>query len=141
MNCCRSMAVARSRHHRRIVSAPPRRGVALMLVMGVIVVAAVLGYAMLSHASLTQQVSANSTQTVAAQGMAESGVNLAIYYLQNPEKWKEYPTTYPDTEKYDRDGKYWTGTNGQFVDFGSPSIGAVKVTICSAKLGSVTISW
>jgi hypothetical protein len=128
MNRCRSMAVARSRHH-HVFSSPPRRGVALILVMGVILVAAVLGYAMLSHASLTQQVSANASQSAAAQGMAESGVNLAIYYLQNPEKWKEYPTAYPDTEKYDRDGKYWTGTKGQFVDFGSPSIGSVKVTV------------
>lgn len=130
MNCCRSMAVARpSRHPRRIVTPPPRCGVALMLVMGVIIVAAVLGYAMLSHASLTQQVSANSSQSAAAQGMAESGVNLAIYYLQNPDKAPDYPTTYPDTEAYDRQGKYWTGTDGQFVDFGSPSIGSVKVTV------------
>jgi hypothetical protein len=130
MNRCRSMAVARrSRHHRRIVLSPPRCGVALMLVMSVIIVAAVLGYAMLSHASLTQQVSANSSHSAAAQGMAESGVNLAIYYLQNPEKSTDYPATYPDTERYDREGKYWQGTSGQFVDFGSPSIGSVKVTV------------
>jgi hypothetical protein len=117
---------------------PARRGVAMMLVLGVIVVAAVLGYAMLSHASLQKQISNNGSNTAAAQGMAESGVNLAAYYLQYPEKWKEYPSTYPETELYDRQAKYWTGTNDQFVDFGSPAIGSVKVTVTRS---SPAIRW
>jgi hypothetical protein len=103
--------------------------VALLLVLGVVVVAAVLGYAMLSSAAMTRQVTNSAAITAGAQGMAESGVNLALYYLQNPEASPQYPTAYPATEAYERDRKFWTGTNGQFVDVASPAIGQVKVTV------------
>jgi len=114
------------RNHR-----PPlrRRGVAMLLVLGVVGIAAVLGYAMLASASLQRQVSANSAATVGAQGMAESGVNLAMYYLQWPGEWKGFPATYPQSEEYDRNGLYWTGTGGQFVEVGSPAVGSVKVSV------------
>ncbi|MGB7161413.1 MAG: hypothetical protein WBD40_25365 [Tepidisphaeraceae bacterium] len=106
-----------------------RRGVAMLLVLGVIAMAAVLGYAMLASASLQKQVGANAAASVGAQGMAESGANLAIYYLQYPEEWTNYPTTYTEQAKYDRDGTFWTGTNGQFVEVGSPAVGSMKVKV------------
>ncbi len=101
----------------------------MLLVLGVVVMASVLGYAMLSSAAMQKQTSTNAAASAGAQGLAESGVNLAIYYLQNPEKAPGYPTTYPETENYDRGGMYWRGTAGQFVDFGSPSVGSVKVAV------------
>ncbi len=110
-------------HHRR------RRGVAMLLVLGVIAMATVLGYAMLATGSLQKQVSSNGAATAGAQGMAESGVNLAMYYLQHPDKRNDYPATYPETENYDRAGTYWRGTGGQFVNVGSPVAGSIKVTV------------
>ena len=103
-----------------------RRGVAMLLVLGVVVVASVLGYAMLSSAAITKQANTNVAITASAQGVAESGVNLALYYLQNPGKAPTYPAT-PATD-YNR-SYYWQGTNGQFVDIGSPAIGSMKVTV------------
>ena len=61
-----------------------RRGMALVMVMVIVAVAVALGYAMLSNASLQAQVGANLQRTAAAECLAESGVELAIYYLQNP---------------------------------------------------------
>jgi hypothetical protein len=111
-----------------------RRGVAMLLVLGVIVMGSVLGYAMLSSAALQRQISANASATAGAQGMAESGVNLAIYYLNSIDKAPTYPAAYPGTEEYDRLWKYWNGTrdaNGNlvWVDFGSPAIGSVMVDV------------
>ncbi|HEV2293500.1 MAG TPA: hypothetical protein VGR35_06560 [Tepidisphaeraceae bacterium] len=106
-----------------------RRGVAMLLVLGVVIMAAVLGYAMLSSAAITKQASSNAAAAVSAQGIAESGVHIALYYLQNPDKAPGYPATYPNTEQYDRDRRFWTGTGGQFIDLGSPSIGQVKVAV------------
>lgn len=113
-----------------LLSLPPRRrGVALLLVLGVVIMASVLGYAMLSSAAMSKQASHNAAVSASAQGIAESGVNLALYYLQNPGHSPTYPATYPQTETYERAGGFWEGTNGQWVDLGSPSIGQVKVTV------------
>ncbi|MGH7177984.1 MAG: hypothetical protein ACREJC_11430 [Tepidisphaeraceae bacterium] len=65
---------------------PHSRGFALMLVIGVVALAAVLGLAMLSSVSLQSQVSANSARAAQAQYLAESGINLAMFYLQNPDQ-------------------------------------------------------
>src|SRR5688500_14628068 len=61
--------------------AAPRRGAAMLLVLSVLAVAAVLGYAMLSIASIQRQLESNARRGPEAEGLAESGVNLAIYYL------------------------------------------------------------
>ncbi len=108
---------------------PRRRGVAMLLVLGVVVMASVLGYAMLSSAAMTRQSSTNAAAAAGAQGIAESGLNLAMYYLQNPGAAPTYPTAYPQSEEFDRQGGFWEGTNGVFIDLGSPSIGQVKVTV------------
>lgn len=110
---------------------PRRRGVALLLVLGVVIMASVLGYAMLSSAAMNKQVSHNAAVSASAEGLAESGVNLAVYYLQHPDRSPAYEPykTYPLSEAFDRDALFWQGTNGQFVDFGDPSVGQVKVSV------------
>ena len=117
-------------HQRTVYHGRPharrRRGVAMLLVLAVVVVASVLGYAMLSSAAMTKQANTNAAITASAQGMAESGVNLALYYLQNPDKAPTYPTV-PTTDLNRQ--LYWQGTNGQYIDIGSPAVGSVKVAV------------
>ena len=108
---------------------PARRGVAMLLVLGVIVMGSVLGYAMLSSAAMQKQATTSAAAIAGAQGLAESGVNLAIHYLQNPEKAPGFPTTYATAAQFDRDWGYWRGTNGAYVDFGSPSVGSCRVDV------------
>lgn len=62
-----------------------RRGIALILVIAVLGIAAIMSYAMLSSASLQAQVGGTSKLLVSADTMTESGVNYALYYLQHPE--------------------------------------------------------
>ena len=66
----------------RALGAP--RGVALVLVLAVMAIAAIMSMAVLSSAALQAQVKGNAVQAAEAQYLAESGVNLALYYLQNP---------------------------------------------------------
>jgi len=62
------------------------RGMALLMVMLVVAVAAVLGYAMLASSSLQSQVAGNIQRASSAELLAESGINLAMYYTQNLSK-------------------------------------------------------
>jgi Tfp pilus assembly protein PilX len=57
------------------------RGMALVMVLSVIGVCTVLGYAMLSSASLQSQMGANMTGVTLADNVAESGINVGMYYL------------------------------------------------------------
>src|SRR5215207_2703787 len=88
-----------------------RRGAALLLVMSVVVVAAVLGYAMLSVTSLQRQMEKNARRGPEAESLAESGVNLAIYYLLHPESAPGYPG-------WANVAWHWPGTAGP-VGFGA----------------------
>src|SRR5205823_4412594 len=81
------------------------RGMALLLVIAVIALAAVLGYAMLSGATLQNRAGANQVRLAGADYLAESGMNIAMYYLQNPDKAPGYPS-------FGGVG-YWTGTGGE----------------------------
>jgi Tfp pilus assembly protein PilX len=60
-----------------------RRGISLMMVTAVVAVASVLGMAILSGNALQAQASANQHHALQADALAESGVNLGLYYLQN----------------------------------------------------------
>jgi Tfp pilus assembly protein PilX len=62
-----------------------RRGIALTLVIILMAVAVVMAYAMLANAVVQQQVAANETAGAQADALAESGVELAMYYLQHPQ--------------------------------------------------------
>jgi hypothetical protein len=97
-----------------------RRGVALMLVLIVIALASVLGYAMLSSAALRTQIGHNAEITSQAETLAESGVNLAQYYLQYPE--------YAPGGPFTATGTYWTGTGGP-IAFTSGVSGTIDVTV------------
>lgn len=61
-----------------------QRGMALVLVIVVLATAAVLAYAMLATNTLQAQTSSNLLQAANAEYAAESGVNVAMYYLQWP---------------------------------------------------------
>lgn len=74
---------------------------ALVLVLSVIALASVLGFAMLSSSALDAQVAQNSNQAKSADYLAESAVQAALFYLQYPSKlppgWALQPGSYIHT--------------------------------------------
>ena len=60
------------------------RGFALLVVVAVVALASVLGFVMLSSATLQNRASANQGRLTSADYLAESGLNIAMYYLQYP---------------------------------------------------------
>src|SRR5271156_3838177 len=74
-----------------------RRGMALVLVVAVLAVAAVLGYAMLSANTLQAEISSNLMNAAGAEYVAESGVNVGMYYLQWP---ASAPISWTNTPDY-----------------------------------------
>lgn len=63
---------------------PHRRGIALLLVLAAVALAAVIGMAMLSSSALQAQVSSNAQEHASSEYLADSGVQAALYYLQYP---------------------------------------------------------
>lgn len=100
-----------------------RQGIALMLVLVVIALASVLGYAMLSNAAMRSQIGHNAEVTSEAESLAESGVNLAIYYLQYPEFAPGGPFA-----PYEATLSHWTGTGGP-IGFASHVEGTIDVQV------------
>ena len=90
---------ARSRR-RRI-----RHGLALVLVLCLMAVATILGYAMLSSATLQATSSSNALAGAIAEAEAESGVHLAMFYLLNPSNAPSHSGTGTNGTAY------WTGGN------------------------------
>ena len=70
----------------RAAGRPRARGVVLMLVLSALVVAGILAYGILAAAALDAQSSANMRAAVEAESMAESGVNVAMHYLLQPQE-------------------------------------------------------
>jgi hypothetical protein len=66
-------------HHRRA------SGVAVMMVIVAVALCSVMGYAMLWGASLNVQQLDNAVLAAQADSLAESGINLASYYLRYPQ--------------------------------------------------------
>jgi hypothetical protein len=91
-----------------------RRGFALVQVVVVVGIAAVLGLAMLSSSALQVQQSTNEQLAAHAETLAESGVNLAMYYLQ-----------YPGRAPVLKSG-YWPGGTGMALGSGH---GTADVTV------------
>jgi Tfp pilus assembly protein PilX/cytoskeletal protein CcmA (bactofilin family) len=58
-----------------------RRGIALMLVVFVMALAAILGYAMLSASAVQATAGGNAVAAAVARAQAESGIHYAMYYL------------------------------------------------------------
>src|SRR5947207_15926742 len=93
-----------------------RAGIALLLVVMVLAFAAIIGFAMLSTASMQAQTTLNSNLALSADALADSGVDLACYYLLNPIK---APKNIPAGGFYD----------GGTITFGPNMPGSVELTI------------
>src|SRR5438067_4301783 len=93
-----------------------RAGLALLLVIGVLAFAAIIGFAMLSTASMQAQTTLNSNLALSADALADSGVDLGCYYLLNPTKAPK--TVLP--------GSYYDGGT---ITFGANMPGSVDLTI------------
>ena len=100
-----------------------RRGIALLLVVVVLALAAVLGFAMLSSASIRHAASGNTLKAASAEGLAESGIELACYYLVNPQN------AAPSVPA----GSFWSGGNNITLGAGVPGSIDVAVTQLSAN--------
>jgi hypothetical protein len=59
----------------------------MILVMGLLAVAATLSWALLSSSSMHAAVNVNAVRQAQNKNLAESGASLALYYLRYPEKW------------------------------------------------------
>jgi hypothetical protein len=99
---------------------------ALMIVMVVIALAAVLGFAMVSAGSLQASATASLRYTATAEYVAESGAQAALYYIQNP---SSSPVALVS-------GKY-PGQTG--MTFGGTVPGSADVTVSYAGAGKYTI--
>lgn len=97
------------------------RGIALVLVVSAVAIASVLGFVMLSSAALQTRAAANQGRLGAADYLAESGLNIAMYYLQNPDKAPGYATNFGGTG-------YWTGTGG-YISLADSVEGTVNVSV------------
>lgn len=121
-----------------------RRGIALAIVVTVMAIATVLGYAMLSGSAVQAVASGNAINMAIADAQAESGIHLAMYYLLNPQNAPGYSSA---------TGWYWTGaSNITFATSATPSTtmpGSVTVTVSYAgnylynitAVGSSGVSW
>lgn len=65
---------------------PRARGMALAMVLVAVSTAALLGYTLLATAAVESKVSGNNLRIVQMQYLAESGLNLAAYYVQHPDR-------------------------------------------------------
>src|SRR5439155_24448945 len=85
---------------------------ALLLVVAVVALASTLGFVMLCSATLSNRAGGNQQRLIANDYLGESGINLALYYLQHP----------PSGDPQD----YWTGANVTIVSAGSVNASAVR---------------
>jgi len=99
-------------------SGTTRRGVAMMLVVSVVALTVVLGAAMLASSSLQAQAERNSVSAAAADSLAESGIELASYYLLKP--WKAPPFS----------GVFWPGA--QNISLGNSVPGSIDISVAFA---------
>ena len=90
---------------------------ALLLVVAVLAVAAALGWVMLSGTVLQNRAGANQLRLSTADYLAESGLNLALYYLQHSDRAPSLNAS-----------GYWGGTGGD-IAIASGVAGTVNVTV------------
>lgn len=108
----------------------PRRGVALLMVVAVMAVATVAAYALLANSAMQAQSAANTTGAAQADSLAESGVALAMYYMQHPSYAPHL------TAGSGNIPSYWAGASG--ITFSSTG-GSATVTV--APSGSTGQLW
>lgn len=111
-----SLLRTRSRHGGRF----HRHGMAMMMVIFFTTIAAVMVYAILESSVSQANIASNQAPAASADAMAESGVELASYYL-------EYPLQAPSlTAAVNAVPVYWTGANN--IKFSGMN-GSVNVAI------------
>ena len=103
------------------------RGFALLMVIAVLGLTAVLGFAMMSGTELQVQTGQNALNAAAADSLAESGMNLAAYYLQ-------YPSAAPSLNSFG----FWAGATG--FSFGSSVPGTVDIVVSSPSTNVYSIT-
>src|SRR5687768_10868605 len=97
------------------------RGFALLLVVATLALMSGLSYAMLAAATLQNRTGGNQSRLMTADYLAESGLNLAMYYLQYPDRAPGYDTNFAGLG-------YWGGTGGNLA-ISSSIDGTVNVTV------------
>lgn len=104
---------------------PQPRGVALVIVLVVVGLSTVLAFGLVNSQGILTQASANGSKALQADALAESGVQLAAYYLENP-------TAAPILNA----AGHYPGQDG--VSLGSGIDGTVDITV--TKLNATTFS-
>lgn len=100
------------------------------MVITVVALATVLGYVMLSTASLQHRAGSNQNKSLSADYLAESGLNIAMYYLQ-------YPQQAPALNA----AGHWAGMNGEYT-LPNGSAGSLSVVVAQAMDDmAVAIPW
>jgi hypothetical protein len=89
----------------------------MLLVLATVALVAVLGMVMLTEASMRAQTARNAMASATAETLAESGIDLACYYLLNPQRAPAFV------------GPHWPGA--QNLTFGGVE-GSVDVTVTAA---------
>ena len=111
----------------RAVSRGFRPGIALLQVMCVVAVAVVLSYALLSSSALQVKSNSNRADAMQADALADSGMNLALYYIENP---LAAPTRNADG--------YWPGENS--ISFGEGVRGAADVAVARTAANTYSVT-
>jgi hypothetical protein len=104
-----------------------RAGMALMMVVFTVGMAAVMGVAILAASSMQSQVKGNILAGAQADYLAESGVQLGMYYLQNP----------GNASALNASGVY---TGGSSITFGADTPGYVDIAISTVATNTYDIT-
>jgi Tfp pilus assembly protein PilX len=112
-------------------SSSRRRGMALMLVLMAVATVGVMTYALCAATQMRTQIAASASVRVQAEHLAESGLNLAMYYLQNP-------TTSPVALVYGTSGNVHYPGESPLVIAGLP--GSLSTTVTNPSNGTFLIT-
>lgn len=108
-----------------------RRGIALLLVLGVVAIASVLSWAMLAGTSVRNQVDASLADSMEAGFQADSGVSVALQYLR-------YPAQSPVALRQGTWNSFYGGQNG--VAMWNNARGTTDVSVSNTGDGQFAIT-
>lgn len=91
-----------------------QRGISLMMVTAFIGVASVMGMAVLSSQTLQTTACASADLAVQADALAESGLNVGLYYLQNLNDSTKCPSTVGSASYKETGGRLGSAVNGTY---------------------------
>jgi len=124
---CKNVMTSPAIHNFARRASRTRSGVALVMVVALMGAAALMSYALLEGALSRATASENLVRATASDVLAESGLNLAMYYLQNP---SVAPSLNSDN--------HWPGATG--IVLSSSVRGTVDVTITRVSGSTFTHS-